>query len=222
MTETNLEVRPSLGEAADRALTDLNDATWAAVGARRDKVSGDSVAIPPFLPAADMVDESRFSNDFPVLRHLNRAIELAKQGPLAALAELFEAVVAHLRWSQNPNYTEANCERRFLDGYAYAAFSGPQGPIHVDAPRGGFMLMGPDVLYKDHNHAPEEVYLILTPGSAQWRLDRGEWFDVGAGDLILHRPWCLHGMRTGAEPLLAFAGWTEPGARLQIGFADSD
>jgi hypothetical protein len=221
MTQSGLAVRPSLGDAADKALMALNDATWAAVAKRSDTVTGEAVAIPPFIPAETVVEESRFSTDFPVLQHLPRAIELAKQGPLKALAEQFEAIMPHLRWSQNPNYTEENCDRRFLDGYAYAAFSGPQGPIHVDAPRGGFMLMGPDVLYKDHNHAPEEVYLILTPGAAQWRLDGGAWFDVGAGDLILHRPWCLHGMRTGGEPMLAFAGWTEPGARLEIGFSES-
>lgn len=219
-TPPALIVRPSLGEQIDQALIRLSDAAWAEVAARPDSVTGAPVAVPPVVAAKEVINESRFAADFPVLRHLDRAIELARQGPLPDLAERFAAVAGHLRWSQNPNYTEENCDRRFLDGYAYSAFSGPQGPIHVDAPRGGFMLMGPDVLYKDHSHAPEEVYLILVSGGAQWRLDGGDWFDVADGDLILHRPWCRHGMRTGPEPLLAFAGWTQPGARLDIGFTD--
>ena len=80
------------------------------------------------------------------------------------------------------------------------------------------MLMGPGVTYPGHRHAPREVYLLLTPGT-QWRLDEGEWFPVQPGDLLVHEPWQWHAMRTGAEPMLAFAGWLEPGRRRDIGWA---
>ncbi|MEZ5776405.1 MAG: dimethylsulfonioproprionate lyase family protein [Hyphomicrobiaceae bacterium] len=55
----------------------------------------------------------------------------------------------------------------------------------------------------------------MTPG-ARWRLDGGAWFDVSPGDLILHEPWQTHAMWTAAEPMLAFACWTEPGDRRAI------
>ena len=75
--------------------------------------------------------------------------------------------------------------------------------------------MGPRVTYEDHHHGPREFYLVLTPGS-HWRLDRGAWFDVSPGELILHEPWQMHAMRTGDQPLLAFAGWVEPGERTAV------
>ena len=80
------------------------------------------------------------------------------------------------------------------------------------------MIMGPGVTYPDHHHQPKEVYLVMTPG-AQWRLDKGEWFDVSPGDLIYHNSWQMHSMRTTDEPLLAFAGWVETGNRLEIDWA---
>lgn len=200
------------------ALIRLNDACWAAIAARASRPDGHRVDIPPFVAAEAVEHESRFSRDFPVMRHLDAALALARRCDLAELAGAFARVAPGLAWSQNPSYTEANCTRSFLDGYAYAALSGPEGPIHCAAPRGGFMIMGPDVTYPDHHHEPREVYLVLTPGT-QWRLDRGEWFDVEAGDLIFHRPWQMHAMRTRGEPLLAFAGWVEPGSRLGIGWA---
>lgn len=201
------------------ALRLLNQATWHSIEARSDKVTGVRVVCPEEIAASEWVQESRFSDSFPVLSFLDAAIDLARQGPLGDLADQFHEILPHLLWSQNPNYTEANCSRAFLDGYAYAAFSGPQGPIHVETPRGGFMLMGPNVTYPDHKHAAREVYMILA-GEAEWRLDNADWFRVGPGDLIYHDTMQPHATRSLSTPLLAFAGWVEPGARTGISFDD--
>lgn len=194
------------------------DAVWREVEIRPDKVTGTRIVVPPAVPADNAPSESRFAADFPVLRHLNEAIAIAQHYEMAQLARSFGAVAKALAWSQNPSYTEENCDLSFLAGYAYAALSGPEGPVRCAAPRGGFMLMGPDVIYPAHQHAPREVYLILTPG-AQWQLEQGDWFDVAPGDLIFHEAWQKHAMRTTAQPLLAFAGWVEPGDRLAIGWS---
>lgn len=200
----------------DAALTTLLDAVWRAVEARPDALTGDRIVVPPSIPIdGSGGDDSRYADDFPALDHLEAALARASDSGFDDLVSKFRAALPSLRWSQNPSYTEANCDRSFLDGYAYAAFSGPDGPIHCAAPRGGFMLMGPNVLYPAHEHAPREVYLILTPGT-QWRLDDGPWFDVAPGDLIVHRPWVSHAMRTGDTPMLAFAGWVEAGDRSSI------
>lgn len=202
--------------ANNAVLSELLDRVWDAVAARPDKLTGERVVVPPLQPVSGGgVDDSRYAEDFPVLNHLNTALSLAAAAGFADLTSGFRAALPELRWSQNPSYTEENCDRSFLDGYAYAAFSGPVGPIHCAAPRGGFMLMGPDVFYPAHEHAPREVYLVLTPGT-QWRLDDGPWFDVSPGDLIVHRPWVSHAMRTGDAPMLAFAGWVEAGDRTSI------
>lgn len=152
-----------------------------------------------------------------MLRHLQAAIDLAEQHRLAGLTQMFAAALPHLHWSQNASYTDQNCSRRFLDGYAYAGLSGPDVALTWAAPRTGIMLMGPHVLYPGHNHAAREIYMLLTPG-AQWRLDGGDWFDVAAGDLIYHDAWQMHEMRTGDTPMLAVAAWIEDGDRASITF----
>ena len=199
----------------------LNQLTWAAIAARPDRVNGRRVSMPEKIDCQRRDAESRFSDSFPVLEHLDSALALTAQGPLAEIGERFARVLAQLRWSQNPNYTEANSSRVFLDGYAYAGFSGPDAPLLCAVPRGGLVLLGPGVEYPSHHHAPKEVYLVLTPGS-QWCLDEGEWFDVEAGELIFHDSWQMHAMRTGEQPLLAFAGWMEIGDRRAIGWADNN
>jgi hypothetical protein len=154
------------------------------------------------------------------LAHLDAALALAAATELAELADSFARNLHRLRWSQNPGYTASNCSRSFLDGYAYAGFSGPDAPLLCAVPRGGFVLIGPDVVYPGHHHQPREVYLVMTPGS-QWRLDEGEWFDVAPGDLLFHDSWQMHAMRTRAQPLLAFAGWIEAGDRRAVGWSDN-
>jgi len=198
----------------------LNQSTWAAIAARADRVTGRRVEMPAQIDCARQDAESRFSDDFPVLDHLERALALTAQGPLAEIGARFAGVLQQLRWSQNPSYTEANSSRAFLDGYAYAGFSGPDAPLLCAVPRGGLVLLGPEVTYPSHHHAPKEVYLVLTPGS-QWCLDEGEWFAVEAGELIFHDSWQMHAMRTLDRPLLAYAGWIEAGDRRAIDWSQN-
>jgi len=200
------------------------DAIWEYIARLEDKMRGERIEIPSFVPLVESDGEakaeSRFGADFPVLQHTTAALELAGRNKAAPVAEHFANILPLLRWSQNPSYDETNCSRSLLDGYAYAAMAGPDGPIKCAAPRGGIMMMGPNVTYPDHRHKPKEVYLVLTPG-AQWRLDEGDWFDVEPGDLLYHEEWQMHAIRTTDQPFLAFAGWVEPGERSAIGWSDS-
>jgi hypothetical protein len=197
----------------------LNQLTWAAIAARPDRISGRQVTMPAKIACERQDAESRFSESFPVLEHIDTALALTARGPLTEIGDAFRRVMQQLRWSQNPNYTEQNSKRSFLDGYAYAGFSGPDAPLLCAVPRGGLVLLGPDVEYPSHNHHPKEVYLVLTAGS-EWCLDEGDWFDVAAGDLLFHDSWQMHAMRTREHPLLAFAGWIEAGDRRAIGWSN--
>jgi len=217
----NHRVKPGVMTGSPGELEALNQLTWAEIAARHDRITGRQVTVPQKIDCERQDAESRFSDHFPVLDHLEHALTLTAQGPLASIGEGFARVQQQLRWSQNPNYTEANSSRSFLDGYAYAGFSGPDAPLLCAVPRGGLVLLGPNVTYPSHHHAPREVYLVLTPG-AQWCLDEGAWFDVAAGELIFHDSWQMHAMRTGAQPLLAFAGWIETGDRRAIGWAENN
>ena len=193
----------------------LIEIAWAAVEARKPARGADWLLRPGF----DWLDqervESRFDDNLPVLRHLERALGLVQASELAGLAHDLRAVLDLIRWSQNPSYDSSRVDQSFLDGYAYGGIAGPDCPVRCTVPRLGFLLMGPGVTYVDHKHGPREFYLVLTPG-ARWRLDCGEWFDVAPGELVLHEPWQMHAMRAGAEPMLAFAGWLENGERAAV------
>lgn len=201
--------------AMHNQLDDLVQSIWQEVASRQDRRTGHRIDMPPVVLQEEPVSEARFSQSFPVLQHLGRAIGLSKSGALADIAARFEPIAHALDWSQNANYTSENCSITFLNGYAYAGLSGPDGPLFWAAPRTGIMLMGPHVLYPSHHHKAREFYLPMTPG-AQWRLDNGDWFDVDAGELIYHDAWQMHEMRTHGEPLLALAGWIEAGDRGSI------
>lgn len=194
------------------------DESWRAVEARIDVISGGGISRPPAIPKDVPTRTARVGDDFPVLQHLPGAVEAASAGELADLAGAFAAMAGSIEWSQNSGYTAENSTQSFLDGYAYASFSGPDGPILCEAPMAGYMLLGPNVHYPDHRHEPREVYLVLTPG-AQWSLDSGEWFDVAQGSLIVHESWQKHAIRTGRTAFLAFAGWLDAGPRNGISWA---
>jgi len=199
----------------DPAVKALLDLTWSEVGTRTDRHSGATASRPALEPLQRERVDSRPGEDFPVLAHLDAALRLARDGELAALAETFAAARGALKWSQNAAYDEDSVGRKLLDNYAYACLSGPDCLQPCEAPLGGYILLGPNFEYPDHNHAPREVYLVLTPGT-RWCLDSGEWFDVAVGDLIVHEPWQMHATRTGEHPFLAFAAWLERGERSAI------
>jgi hypothetical protein len=197
------------------AIEDLIDLSWTEACVRVDKRSGATVARPTLEPLEHERADSRFDDDFPVLAHLDAALRLAQAGELAALAESVAEACGLLRWSQNAAYDEARVGRELLDSYAYACLSGPDCLQRCEAPLSGYILLGPNFEYPDHQHAPREVYLVLTPGT-RWCLDSGEWFDVEVGDLIVHEPWQMHATRTGEYPFLAFVAWLERGDRSAI------
>ena len=65
----------------------------------------------------------------------------------------------------------------------------------------GVSLLAPNVRYPDHNHAPEEVYLVLSPG----RFQHGEfgWFEPGIGGTLYNEPNIRHAMASDEAPLFA-------------------
>lgn len=192
----------------------IHDSIWRKISSRKD-ISGKHVVEPPaFMPVDAGYSDSALGTDFAVLRHLHQVLDIARAHGFRDTADAFANVADRLPWSQNPRYVEEG-RRDLLDGYAYASLSGPEGPIKCIAPRGGFYLMGPNVTYPSHNHAPREVYFIMTPG-IEWCLDDGDWFDVQPGDLIYHAPWQMHAMRSGNAPALAYVAWLEPGNRLEV------
>lgn len=203
----------------DGAVQQFIETFWREVGQRSEKRSGRMIDRPCAVATKATVSESHFVDGAVALDHIERGLFLAREAGLGDLADAFEACSDALHWSQNAGYHDSSRKAEnsaaFLNNYIYGAMAGPEGPVFLDAPRLGLMVMAPNTLYPSHRHAPGEVYLMLTPGT-QWRLDEGDWFEMAAGEVIYHDPWMSHAMRTGSEPMLALTAWTAPGDRNAI------
>ncbi len=143
----------------------------------------------------------------PVAQFVGRAVELAKQGPLAEIADAFASIEPTCDWVQNPNYSEASMGPGYVDRYGYVELVGPGRPIESADLLVGLLMLGPDMHYPDHAHPAEEIYHVVAGTAEWWREDEG-WRRKGPGTLIHHVPMMRHAMRTGDEPLLALYCWT--------------
>jgi quercetin dioxygenase-like cupin family protein len=79
---------------------------------------------------------------------------------------------------------------------------GPDGLEPRDDVWLGVSLLGPNVQYPDHSHAPEEIYLVISPGD--FRQGRKEWVHVAKGETYYNPHNIVHAMRSTERPLLAF------------------
>jgi quercetin dioxygenase-like cupin family protein len=140
----------------------------------------------------------------PACRHLPDAINLAKSTSpqLARLARAFEAIEPSLTWMvrasggpfASPNWAEGHANATII-GSASALET--RGDVAI-----GASLLAPNVRYPDHSHAPEEIYLLLTPGRFQHG-DSG-WMALAPGDTLHNEPRIKHAMASDDGPLLAF------------------
>jgi hypothetical protein len=138
----------------------------------------------------------------PACGQLKAALSIDTSDPvLLRLVERFKAIEPDLQWSRKTNH-DGSASANFDDGHANAMIVGPGG---LEARRDlwlGVTLMAPDVRYPDHDHAPEEVYLVLTPG--EFRQGQGLWFAPGLGGSFYNMPGIRHAMRSVDAPFLAF------------------
>lgn len=138
----------------------------------------------------------------PVCRHLDRALQADMgDGVLDRLVACFRQVEPALQWRRRPN-NDGTASGNFEDGHANAMLLGPGGLEERGDVWLGVSLMAPDVRYPDHDHAPEETYLVLSEG--EFRQGEGNWFSPGIGGSFYNRPGIKHAMRSLETPLFAF------------------
>ena len=109
-----------------------------------------------------------------------------------------------LRWGQT--YTAADFGQHFIDNYGWMELFGTRGHFASEQVAAGFLILGPDIVYPDHHHVAEELYVPLT-GGTEWRKGEGGFVVRAAGEVIHHPSNVSHAMRTGAEPLVALYLW---------------
>ncbi|TSE04767.1 transcriptional regulator [Mesorhizobium intechi] len=137
------------------------------------------------------------------VRHLHRAAELAPPAAKPLVQWLAEHRDA-LRWGQT--YTEADFGKAFIDNYGWLEVFGTRGHFANDEVAAGLLILGPEIVYPDHHHVAEEIYIPLT-GGAEWRMGEGGFRVREAGEVVHHASNVNHAMRTGKEPLLALYIW---------------
>jgi mannose-6-phosphate isomerase-like protein (cupin superfamily) len=137
------------------------------------------------------------------LRHLDRAAELtparAKQ-----LVQFLAQERGELRWGQT--YGESDFGKAFIDNYGWLEVFGTRGHFANDEVAAGVLILGPGIVYPDHHHVAEEIYIPLT-GGTEWRMGEGSFHKREAGEVVYHASEVNHAMRTGREPLLALYIW---------------
>lgn len=130
----------------------------------------------------------------PVCRHLGAAYPLVAPD----LATAFQALEPQLSWQLR---TPPNPGPGFADGHASARLLGPDGLEQRGGLVAGFSLVAPGVTYPEHNHPPEEIYLVLSGG--EWWQAGGSWHGPGPGGIVHNPPGIGHAMRGTSDPLLA-------------------
>lgn len=154
-------------------------------------------------PAGDAVPQRR-----PVCRHLTEALATARSGPalVARVADAFAALEPSLAWK--PRHAGGPfASDNWPEGHANATIVGPRGLEDRNDLSIGASLLAPHVRYPDHRHAPEEVYLVLSPG--RFRHGQSDWLEPGIGGTLYNEPNIEHAMASDEAPLLAvWCLWT--------------
>lgn len=135
-------------------------------------------------------------------RYLDEALAVATGDPmLGTVMERFKGLERLLEWKTRSTH-DGTASENFLEGHANTMIIGPgaledRGDVWL-----GATLMAPDVRYPNHDHAPEETYLVLSEG--QFMHGDSGWFSPGIGGSFYNIPGIRHAMRSGDTPLFAF------------------
>jgi quercetin dioxygenase-like cupin family protein len=148
-------------------------------------------------------ERSGISKRLPVCdRYLENALTPKTEQPvLVKLLEQFTALEPLLDWKRRSTY-DGSASENFLIGHANTMIVGPGGLEDREDVWLGATLMAPNVRYPDHDHPPEETYLVLSDG--EFRQGDSEWFSPGVGGSFYNPPGIKHAMRSGENPLFAF------------------
>jgi hypothetical protein len=165
---------------------------------------GVSTAIAELEPGVEARGSHQVCEPFrlPVCVHLPGALERARLASEAMgnLVESFAAIEPLLRWARRPA-GGPHASDSWLEGHANAMIIGPAGLERRGDLQVGVSLMAPRVRYPDHSHAPEEVYVVLSPG--RFKHGTTAWVEPGIGGTFHNVPNVTHAMASDDAPLLA-------------------
>jgi hypothetical protein len=143
-------------------------------------------------------------------QYLQQALDLKSDSTvLKSVAARFGTLERRLEWKTRTVY-DNTASGNFLLGHANAMIVGPGGLEERDDVWLGVSLMAPHVRYPDHDHSPEETYLVLTDGEF---MQEDHWFVPGVGGSFYNPSGVRHAMLSKEVPLFAF--WALRPAQLE-------
>ncbi|HEX7932703.1 MAG TPA: dimethylsulfonioproprionate lyase family protein [Paraburkholderia sp.] len=144
---------------------------------------------------------ARNSNRYPACDLLGTALAPLLDHPssLGAAARAIGPLEPFIGWQRRTS--GLNGSENYVEQHVNGMICGPGGMESRYDVQLGFALLAPFTRYPDHQHAPEEAYVLLSRG--EFRQGDGDWFDPGVGGGLFNTPNMLHAMRSGAVPLFA-------------------
>jgi hypothetical protein len=184
----------------------ISSASWKSLPKRSVGVAKDSEAQQSISRIFSALERSELQacgpgNRLPACSFLGQAVNVRTSDKfLLDVVREFVAIEPMLQWRRRSTHPSASSN--FDDGHANAMIIGPAGLEDRRDVWLGVTLMAPHVRYPDHDHAPEETYLVLSEG--EFRQGDGAWFAPGVGGSFYNVPGVKHAMRSGDRPLFAF------------------
>jgi hypothetical protein len=121
---------------------------------------------------------------------------------LTSMLKSFRALEPSLQWTTKSIYDDMSASENFPTSHANAMIAGPKGLEERSDLWLGVTLMAPHVRYPDHDHSPEETYLVMS--DSEFKQADDAWFSPGVGGSFYNPPGIRHAMRSGDKPLFAF------------------
>ena len=158
----------------------------AQVFARLEHPSHDGMRAAKRYPACDLLDSA--------LAPLHD-----DSSDLRAAARALKTLEPSLGWQRRTS--GLNGSEDYVEKHVNGMICGPGGMESRYDVQLGFSLIAPFTRYPDHQHLPEEAYVLLSAG--EFRQRDGAWFDPGIGGGLHNTPNIVHAMRSGSAPFLA-------------------
>ncbi|MEM5313592.1 dimethylsulfoniopropionate lyase [Paraburkholderia sp. JHI869] len=146
-------------------------------------------------------DGKRNSERYPACDLLDSALAplLDDTSGIGDAARAIKVLEPAIGWQRRTS--GSNGSKDYVEKHVNGMICGPGGMESRYDIQLGFSLLAPHTRYPDHQHPPEEAYVLISAG--EFRQRDGDWFDPGIGGGLHNTPNSLHAMRSGTTPLLA-------------------
>ncbi|ALL69326.1 putative transcriptional regulator protein [Paraburkholderia caribensis MBA4] len=150
---------------------------------------------------SEIDDGRKAGTRYPACTYLDLALAplLPTDSLLGAAARGIKTLEPFIGWQRRTS--GLNGSEQYVERHVNGIIVGPGGTESRYDVQLGFSLLAPDTRYPDHRHAPQEAYVLFTPG--EFRQADGDWFDPGIGGGLYNVSNILHAMRSHDQPLLA-------------------